>query len=52
MNVQNLITDPDTRVCVYCDEATLAYFCPRCNEYKGLMTVAEWESYTGEVWES
>ena len=44
--------DEDTRICVYCDAATLAYFCPKCNEYKGLMTIAEWESYTGEVWEA
>ena len=43
--------DEDIRICVYCDAATLAYFCPQCNEYKGLMTRSEWESYTGEVWE-
>ena len=45
------ITDMDRKVCVYCDTEVYDYFCPSCNEYKGVMSVADWESYTGETWE-
>jgi hypothetical protein len=38
-------------VCVYCEEVVAPPVCLRCHEYKGLMTVAEWEDYTGEKWE-
>lgn len=41
----------DTRVCVFCDETTDGVFCGSCGEYKGLMSIAEWEEYTGETWE-
>lgn len=41
----------DLMVCVFCDTATDLPFCGSCQEYKGLMTVEAWESYTGEVWE-
>ena len=41
----------DIRICVFCDNATSLGFCPGCEEYKGLMTIAEWEDYTGEIWE-
>lgn len=41
----------DIRICVFCDNATTLGFCPGCEEYKGLMTIAEWEDYTGETWE-
>lgn len=43
-------------VCVFCDsEVSPAgdsdiYIC--CETYKGIMTVREWEAYTGEVWEA
>lgn len=43
--------EDDIKVCVYCDTDTTLPYCTSCNEYKGLMTIAEWESYTGEVWE-
>ena len=45
------LSDLDVRVCVFCDQDTTSYACPSCGEYKGLMSIAEWESYTGEVWE-
>ena len=45
------IDDNDSMVCVFCDQDTALPYCALCNEYKGLMTIAEWESYTGEVWE-
>jgi len=45
------LSDLDTKVCVFCDTATVRYACPDCGEYKGLMSIEEWESYTGEVWE-
>ena len=45
------IDDGDMMVCVFCDQDTTLPYCTWCNEYKGLMTIAEWESYTGEVWE-
>ena len=38
-------------VCVYCEEVVTPPVCEGCNEYKGLMTVGEWEDYTGEKWE-
>ena len=45
------LSDLDTKVCVYCDTATARMSCPDCGEYKGLMSIEDWESYTGEVWE-
>ena len=41
----------EVRVCVYCDNEVTSFACGSCGEYKGLMTIAEWESYTGETWE-
>jgi hypothetical protein len=38
-------------ICVFCDSATSLPYCARCNEYKGLMSVSDWESYTGETWD-
>lgn len=46
--------DSDDRlVCVYCDNAVDSEIrvCLSCNEYKGVMTIAEWEAYTNETWE-
>lgn len=44
--------DSDERmVCGFCDQDTTLPFCALCKEYKGLMTIEEWETYTGEVWE-
>lgn len=45
------LSDLDTKVCVYCDCETSRMACPSCGEYKGLMSIEDWESYTGEVWE-
>lgn len=42
----------ESRVCVFCDTMTDLPYCTSCNEYKGLMTISEWESYTGETWEN
>ena len=38
-------------ICAYCDSMVDGMICPDCHEYKGLMSIEEWESYTGEVWE-
>lgn len=46
-----LFDEDDLKVCVFCDMDTRLPYCVACQEYKGLMTVAEWEAYTGEVWE-
>lgn len=43
--------DGDYMVCVFCDESTTLPYCANCQEYKGLMTIEDWEAYTGEVWE-
>ena len=43
--------DEGHMVCVFCDTETSLPYCALCQEYKGLMTIAEWESYTGETWE-
>lgn len=45
------LSDLDRKVCVFCDQDTTSYACPTCGEYKGLMSIEEWESYTGETWE-
>jgi len=45
------LSDLDTKVCVYCDCETDGFSCRQCGEYKGLMSIEEWESYTGETWE-
>jgi len=39
-------------ICIYCAEVLCNVMCFDCNEYKGVMTMAEWEDYTGEVWEA
>jgi hypothetical protein len=41
----------DMKICVFCDTLTNLFYCSQCEEYKGLMTIPEWEQYTGEVWE-
>lgn len=45
------LSDLDSKVCVYCDTLTSSFSCPSCGEYKGLMSIEDWESYTGETWE-
>ena len=47
----NLIEDEDRMVCVYCDSEVAEPYCGQCMEYKGLMTIPEWEQYTNEIWE-
>ena len=44
------IFDSEIRVCVYCDNEVRSFACPQCGEYKGLMSIEDWESYTGESW--
>ena len=44
--------EEDVQVCVFCDNATTLPYCALCQEYKGLMTIDQWEAYTGEVWEA
>jgi hypothetical protein len=49
----SLIESDERMVCVFCDDEVneeMAY-CPKCMDYKGIMTIAEWEDYTGEKWE-
>lgn len=43
--------DGESLVCVYCDQEVSDLYCARCMEYKGIMTISEWEEYTGETWE-
>lgn len=52
LSIPRSILDLDeSKVCVFCDTLTDEFYCSTCMEYKGLMTIAEWESYTGEKWE-
>jgi len=37
-------------VCVFCDNYAGLSYCLTCGEYKGIMTLGEWLSYTGEEW--
>ena len=50
-SIMDLLDEGESLVCVYCDTLTTLPYCAPCQEYKGLMTIADWESYTGEVWE-
>lgn len=47
----DLLEDLDTKVCCYCDNEVSGLACYNCGEYKGVMSIAEWEAYTGETWE-
>jgi len=48
----SILEDEDIMVCVFCDQDTTLPYCASCNEYKGLMSIIDWEAYTGETWES
>lgn len=48
---RSVVEFDEDRICVFCDTLTDLPYCAGCQEYKGLMTIAEWESYTGETWE-
>lgn len=50
-SIMDLLDEGETLVCVFCDNPTALPWCEGCQEYKGLMTIADWEAYTGEVWE-
>lgn len=47
----SIIVDNPEMVCVFCSTEVIDEVCMTCKEYKGIMTVAEWEEYTGEVWD-
>lgn len=49
----SLMESDERMVCVFCDDEVneeMSY-CPKCMDYKGIMTIAQWEDYTGEKWE-
>lgn len=48
--LEALLDEDTTLVCVFCDVIVEDDYCHSCNEYKGLMTVSHWEEYTGESW--
>lgn len=50
-SVLDMLADGETVVCSFCDNEVTDVYCGYCNEYKGLMSVSDWEAYTGEVWE-
>lgn len=50
-SVMDLLDEGETLICVFCDQSTTLPYCDPCQEYKGLMTISDWETYTGEVWE-
>ena len=37
-------------VCVFCSDYAEVFGCVKCKEYKGIMTLGEWLSYTQESW--
>jgi hypothetical protein len=47
----DIFDENEFAICVFCDTATDLPYCTGCQEYKGLMTVSDWEAYTGETWE-
>jgi hypothetical protein len=38
-------------ICCYCDQEVFDLVCFDCNEYKGVMAIADWEIYYNETWE-
>jgi hypothetical protein len=51
ITLENVTADEANQiVCVFCDDYASNIFCGNCNEYKGLMTLGEWLSYTNESW--
>lgn len=50
-SIMDLLDEGETLVCVFCDNPTALPWCEGCQEYKGLMTIADWEAYTGETWD-
>jgi hypothetical protein len=48
---RSILDIDEPKVCVFCDTLTDLPYCAGCQEYKGLMIIDEWESYSGERWE-
>jgi hypothetical protein len=48
------IDDGERYVCEFCtvEVSPDKAFCYSCNEYKGIITMTEWESINGEGWDS
>ena len=44
--------DDTLYVCVFCDVVIDLIVCPDCGDYKGAVTVAQWEEMNGEKWEN
>lgn len=43
------LVDKDLRLCVFCMTTTIAYICPECRDYKGLMPInQDTENYLGQ----
>ena len=53
VSIIDTLEDELIMVCVYCDcEVDVdSIVCGSCHEYDGLMTVEDWQDYTGEVWQ-
>lgn len=51
MNTFESLDSMDDLVCVYCDNRVYDVYCHDCMEYKGIMTIEDWQNYTGEIWE-
>ena len=49
----DILAESNIHICSFCDiEVDVDLMvCPECDEYKGIVTLEEWESATGEVWE-
>jgi len=51
ITLENVTTDEaNLTVCVFCSDYASEYVCSNCGEYKGIMTLGEWLSYTQESW--
>jgi hypoxanthine phosphoribosyltransferase len=47
-------TPKDWKICSFCEEVssdTETIVCYGCREYKGIMTIEEWEKYYGEQYD-
>ena len=48
---ETIITPKSTTICIDCFVEADTYGCHLCREYKTVMTVGEWEEYTGQKYD-
>jgi len=49
--METKITPKDTTICIDCFTEVSEWVCYSCREYKTIMTVGDWEAYSGEKYD-